>query len=119
MEKPPRSEAASRCLRLLVKGYTDQKIFALAAKEKWIETPQQLRQAITEAQFWLMEFSEINQEAETGLAVLQYKDLYEKSEKIQDYKTALACRRALDKLIKDQGGKVAKVTGPRRFSIAK
>ncbi len=119
MEKPPRSEAASKCLRLLVKGYTDQKILALAAKEKWMETAEQVKDAIGEAQFWLVEFSEINQEAETGLAVLQYKDLYEKSEKIQDYKTALACRRALDKLIKEQGGKVARVSGPRRFSIAK
>lgn len=119
MEKPSRSEAASKCLRLLVRGYTDQKILALAAKEKWMETPQQIKGAIGEAQFWLVEFSEINQEAEIGLAVLQYKDLYEKSEKIQDYKTALACRRALDKLIKDQGGKVVRATGPRRLSITK
>lgn len=119
MEKPPRSEAASRCLRLLVKGYNDEKILALAAQKGWTETPKQIQEAIIEAQFWLAEFSEINQEAETGLAILQYKDLYEKSEKIQDYKTALACRRALDKMIKDQGGKVARVAGPRRFTIAK
>lgn len=71
----------------------------VAEKAKWDVPERTLDRYIARATARLQTHAATVRDEELGLAVLQLKDIYSRSYRVQDFKTALAARRELSELL--------------------
>lgn len=85
--------------KIAVEGLNQQEILGSAEKEKWEARPDAIKKAIGEIEERLAaESQKIDLDAQEGLRFLRLNLIYQKSMKVQDYKTALQAETKLMQL---------------------
>jgi hypothetical protein len=85
-------------LILLIVSLADRAKVAAAGIEKLGISPSEVHVAISEAYERIRQAARWSADEEVGTAIVRLNDLYERSLRVQDCKTALATQRELNKL---------------------
>jgi hypothetical protein len=93
-------ERAAMVKTLICRGLDRATILVYATSNKWHEEPGDIDHYIEAANLELAnDAGEINTETELGKAIARLNHLYMESVKVQDFKTALAIQKEVDKIL--------------------
>ena len=94
----PVAQAIDKVVLLMVSGLSEQAV-AGACQQKLGMTPAKAKAAIRRARKLITLAADYNRDEQIGKAVVRLEDLYSRSLRVQDTKTALAAQRELNKLL--------------------
>ena len=94
----PVAQAIDKVVLLMVSGLSEQAV-AGACQQKLGMTPAKAKAAIRRARKLITLAADYNRDEQIGKAVVRLEDLYSRSLRVQDTKTALAAQKELNKLL--------------------